>query len=412
MLLDASAQHAGRTRPRGAGALGARRMGVDRRARRRAARRSSGSTRRRAQARVRQYSLGMRQRLGIAHALLGDPEVLILDEPANGLDPEGICWMRGLLRDFADRGGTVLLSSHLLREVEAVADRLVVIGDGRIVAQGTRDELLAGDRHAGARHATPQALAAALRGRRARRPPARRRRFVVDAEPEAVGRAALDGAVVLTQLAPGRGRRPRAALLRPHRGRRGAAETVEARMSAAPPPLASARLAARLPPDARRAAQDGRHPRRLLAAAARRRPDRSPSWSSSASFGETEDQTFADMFAARDRARERSCCRSSASCSSPREWSQRTALITFTLVPRRTRVIGREARRRASLLGRRVRRSAVVVAWPHGVATPASAAPWRCRRGCSARSVCWRDRDVTGVAFGALLLELGAGDRR
>ena len=85
----------------------------------------------------------MRQRLGIAHALLGDPQVLILDEPANGLDPEGILWMRGLLRDFADRGGTVLLSSHLLHEVEATADRLVVIGNGRIVAQGAKEELLA-----------------------------------------------------------------------------------------------------------------------------------------------------------------------------------------------------------------------------------------------------------------------------
>src|SRR3954453_5536623 len=96
-----------------------------------------------AKRRVRAYSLGMRQRLGLAHALLGDPAVLILDEPANGLDPEGIFWMRGLLRDFADGGGTVLLSSHLLREVEAVADRLVVIGGGRVVAQGSRDELLA-----------------------------------------------------------------------------------------------------------------------------------------------------------------------------------------------------------------------------------------------------------------------------
>ncbi|WP_033346825.1 ATP-binding cassette domain-containing protein, partial [Catenuloplanes japonicus] len=74
-----------------------------------------------ARKRVGQYSLGMRQRLGLAHALLGEPSILILDEPANGLDPEGIFWMRGLLRDFADRGGTVLLSSHLLREVEAVA---------------------------------------------------------------------------------------------------------------------------------------------------------------------------------------------------------------------------------------------------------------------------------------------------
>ena len=86
----------------------------------------------------------MRQRLGFAHALLGDPEVLILDEPANGLDPEGMRWMRGLLRGFADRGGTVLLSSHLLAEVEAVADRMMIIGGGRIQAQGTRAELLTG----------------------------------------------------------------------------------------------------------------------------------------------------------------------------------------------------------------------------------------------------------------------------
>ena len=95
-----------------------------------------------ARRRVGQYSLGMRQRLGFAHALLGDPEVLILDEPANGLDPEGMRWMRGLLRGFADRGGTVLLSSHLLAEVEAVADRMMIIGGGRIQAQGTRAELL------------------------------------------------------------------------------------------------------------------------------------------------------------------------------------------------------------------------------------------------------------------------------
>ena len=95
-----------------------------------------------ARRRVGKYSLGMRQRLGLAHALLGDPEVLILDEPANGLDPEGMRWMRGLLRGFADRGGTVLLSSHLLAEVEAVADRMMIIGGGRIQAQGTRAELL------------------------------------------------------------------------------------------------------------------------------------------------------------------------------------------------------------------------------------------------------------------------------
>jgi ABC-2 type transport system ATP-binding protein len=92
--------------------------------------------------RVRNYSLGMRQRLGIAHALLGDPRILILDEPANGLDPAGIHWMRGLLRDYANRGGTVLLSSHLLHEVEVIADELIVIGQGRIVARGTKAELL------------------------------------------------------------------------------------------------------------------------------------------------------------------------------------------------------------------------------------------------------------------------------
>ena len=92
--------------------------------------------------RVRNYSLGMRQRLGIATALIGEPEVLILDEPANGLDPAGIRWMRDLLRSYADQGGTVLLSSHLLHEIEVIADDLVLIGDGRIVAQGTKADLL------------------------------------------------------------------------------------------------------------------------------------------------------------------------------------------------------------------------------------------------------------------------------
>ncbi len=93
--------------------------------------------------RVGTYSLGMRQRLGIGTALLGDPAVLILDEPANGMDPEGIRWMRLLLREFAARGGTALLSSHLLGEVQATVDRLVVIGDGRIVADDDLHRLLA-----------------------------------------------------------------------------------------------------------------------------------------------------------------------------------------------------------------------------------------------------------------------------
>ena len=151
--------------------------------------------------RVRQYSLGMRQRLGIAHALLGDPEVLILDEPANGLDPEGMRWMRELLRDFADRGGTVLLSSHLLREVEAIADRLVIIGGGRIVAQGSRDELLA-DAGTLVDASDESALVAALDAAGLSARATESAGLLVDASPEDVGRAALAGGVALSHLGP------------------------------------------------------------------------------------------------------------------------------------------------------------------------------------------------------------------
>jgi ABC-2 type transport system ATP-binding protein len=140
ILLDASAQHAGR-RGREALAVSAQTMGVPAQ-RVDALLKLVGLDETAARRRVGKYSLGMRQRLGFAHALLGDPEVLILDEPANGLDPEGMRWMRGLLRNFADRGGTVLLSSHLLAEVEAVADRMMIIGGGQIKAQGTHAELL------------------------------------------------------------------------------------------------------------------------------------------------------------------------------------------------------------------------------------------------------------------------------
>jgi len=87
------------------------------------------------------YSLGMRQRLGLAYTLLGDPGVLVLDEPANGLDPEGIKWMRGLLRQLAGEGRTVLVSSHLLTEVSQTVDALLIIAQGRLVFQGRLDEL-------------------------------------------------------------------------------------------------------------------------------------------------------------------------------------------------------------------------------------------------------------------------------
>ncbi len=96
--------------------------------------------------RVRGYSLGMRQRLGIAAALLGDPAVLLLDEPVNGLDPEGIRWIRGFLRELAAEGRTVLVSSHLMSELEGTADHLLVIRRGRLVADAAVDELLAGER--------------------------------------------------------------------------------------------------------------------------------------------------------------------------------------------------------------------------------------------------------------------------
>ncbi|MGB8382134.1 MAG: ATP-binding cassette domain-containing protein [Dermatophilaceae bacterium] len=140
VLLDASTQHAGRT-GREVLTVARKTMGLP------ATRVAEmlelvGLSDGEADRRVRDYSLGMRQRLGIAHALLGDPEVLILDEPANGLDPAGIRWMRDLLRGYADRGSTVLLSSHLLHEIEVVADDLVVIGNGRIVAHGTKADLL------------------------------------------------------------------------------------------------------------------------------------------------------------------------------------------------------------------------------------------------------------------------------
>jgi ABC-2 type transport system ATP-binding protein len=94
-----------------------------------------------AKRRVRTYSLGMRQRLGLAAALLGDPELLILDEPANGLDPAGVRWLRTFLQGFAARGRTVLVSSHLLAEVSQTVDRVLIIDRGRLLAGGTLDEL-------------------------------------------------------------------------------------------------------------------------------------------------------------------------------------------------------------------------------------------------------------------------------
>jgi ABC-2 type transport system ATP-binding protein len=120
-----------------------------------------------ARRRIKGYSLGMRQRLGIAAALLGDPPVLLFDEPVNGLDLEGVRWIRGLLRGFADEGRTVLVSSHLMSEVQLVADRLVVIGRGRLIADADIGDVLEGLHGERVRVRSPRAeeLARALRGR-------------------------------------------------------------------------------------------------------------------------------------------------------------------------------------------------------------------------------------------------------
>ena len=112
-----------------------------------------------ARRRVGGFSLGMRQRLGLATALLGDPQVLVLDEPANGLDPEGVHWLRGLLRHLADQGRTVLVSSHVLAEIAQTVDQVVIIAAGRLVTQSTLAALT--DQAKGAvrvRSADPQAL--------------------------------------------------------------------------------------------------------------------------------------------------------------------------------------------------------------------------------------------------------------
>jgi ABC-2 type transport system ATP-binding protein len=199
VLLDASAQHSGRTGREvltvSAQILGVPRTRVDELLER------VGLSRAAARKRVGAYSLGMRQRLGIAHALLGDPQVLILDEPANGLDPEGIFWMRGLLREFADRAGTVLLSSHLLREVEAVADQLIMIGNGRIVAEGAKRDLLAASGVV-VRGLDTAALHQALADAGLTATPGADGALLVEAEAEAVGRVAAAAGLVLLELRP------------------------------------------------------------------------------------------------------------------------------------------------------------------------------------------------------------------
>jgi ABC-2 type transport system ATP-binding protein len=197
VLLDASAQHAGRT-GREILTIAQQFMGLPRH-RVEEMLEVVSLTPTEASRRLGDYSLGMRQRLGIATALIGDPEVLILDEPANGLDPAGIRWMRDLLRGYADRGGTVLLSSHLLHEIEVIADDIVMIGNGRIVSKGSKTELLhaagtvvrAEDRDTLARALGELGIAATVSADGA---------LHTDVDPPLVGKVALEARVALTEL--------------------------------------------------------------------------------------------------------------------------------------------------------------------------------------------------------------------
>jgi ABC-2 type transport system ATP-binding protein len=197
VMLDASAQHAGRT-GREILTLAQQMMGLP------ADRvpemvHRVGLTEAEAERRVGTYSLGMRQRLGVAVALIGAPSVLILDEPANGLDPAGIRWMRDLLRAFADEGGTVLLSSHLLHEVQVIADDIVMIGHGRIVSEGSKSELLKGAGTVVQARDT-NALERALRDSGLVTTRTHDGALHTDAEPPVVGLVARESGLALTEL--------------------------------------------------------------------------------------------------------------------------------------------------------------------------------------------------------------------
>ena len=155
--------------------------------------------------RVKGYSLGMRQRLALAAALLGDPRILILDEPANGLDPQGMRWLRDLLRGQAAAGRTVLVSSHLLAEVAQTADELIVIRDGKLVAEASLDEFTTGPAaQMRVRCPDPERLATAL----AAEPGAAVEReeggalLVRGLDGERIGDLALAGGVAIHELTP------------------------------------------------------------------------------------------------------------------------------------------------------------------------------------------------------------------
>lgn len=158
----------------------------------------SGAARRR----VGGYSLGMRQRLGLAAALLGDPPVLVLDEPANGLDPQGVHWLRRFMRGKADQGRTVLVSSHILAELALVVDEVLIVNHGRLVAQGTISDL-AGGVGPRVRVRTPDAnrlLAVLTAGNVAAEAAAPDEIVVSGADAETVGRAVAEAGLVVYEM--------------------------------------------------------------------------------------------------------------------------------------------------------------------------------------------------------------------
>jgi ABC-2 type transport system ATP-binding protein len=149
------------------------------------------------------YSLGMRQRLGIAAALIGDPQVLILDEPANGLDPEGIRWMRDLLKELASTGRTILVSSHLLSEMQILADDVVIIAAGELITQGTVGSVVDSMAHTGrtlVRSPDIDKLTAALGDNATVTPADNGDVYVSGVDAAAIGEAALKQGVALHQL--------------------------------------------------------------------------------------------------------------------------------------------------------------------------------------------------------------------
>jgi ABC-2 type transport system ATP-binding protein len=149
------------------------------------------------------FSLGMSQRLGIAAAILGEPKYLLLDEPANGLDPEGIAWLRQFLKDYADKGNAVFVSSHLLSEMSLMADNVVVIGKGRLIAETSMTQLIAGSGHSGVfvRASNKASLEKALKSKKIPYEASGTGYVVSNSQTDKIGKLAFQNNIELLELA-------------------------------------------------------------------------------------------------------------------------------------------------------------------------------------------------------------------